>query len=88
MRSSRRRRRRTRASSGVRPGGRRRISATCSAGACRSNAKCSTRSVAARETGDPHLTLADINPKALFLSSINAEFAGIDHGTMRASRPG
>ncbi len=44
--------------------------------------------VAARETRDPHLTLADINPKALFLSSINAEFAGIDHGTMHASRPG
>ena len=43
--------------------------------------------VAARETREPHLTLADINPKALFLASINAEFAGIDHGTAHAQQP-
>lgn len=32
-------------------------------------------------------TLADLNPKALFLSSINAEFAGVDHRVVEATRP-
>lgn len=33
------------------------------------------------------LTLADINPKALFLASINAEHAGIAHDTIEAREP-
>ena len=33
------------------------------------------------------LVLADINPKALFLASVNAEFAGIDYATSEVSRP-
>lgn len=33
------------------------------------------------------LTLADVNPKALFLASINAEFAGIDHETVEVDHP-
>lgn len=35
----------------------------------------------------PHLTLADINQKALFLASINAEAAGIPHRTVEVQRP-
>jgi methylase of polypeptide subunit release factors len=42
---------------------------------------------AARERGDTFLTLADINPRALFLSSINAAFAGIEHETVAAQTP-
>jgi hypothetical protein len=42
---------------------------------------------AARRQPGSTLTLADINPKALFLSSINAEFAGVDHRTVEATRP-
>lgn len=42
---------------------------------------------AARHRRGTILTLADINPKALFLSSINAEFAGIEHATVEASTP-
>ena len=44
--------------------------------------------VAARSAGDAHLTIADINPKALFLASINADHAGVRHRTVEASRPG
>jgi methylase of polypeptide subunit release factors len=33
------------------------------------------------------LTLADVNPKALFLASINAEFAGLDYTAVEAQRP-
>jgi hypothetical protein len=36
---------------------------------------------------DAVLTLADINPKALFLSSINAEFAGLNHEAVEATKP-
>lgn len=43
--------------------------------------------VAARAAGNAHLTLADVNPKALFLASINAEHAGIDHATVRVTAP-
>lgn len=42
--------------------------------------------VAARRAG-AHLTIADINPKALFLASINAEHAGVGHRTIEVSRP-
>jgi methylase of polypeptide subunit release factors len=42
---------------------------------------------AARQGATPHLTLADINPKALFLASINAEHAGIDHRAVEATSP-
>lgn len=42
---------------------------------------------AARAAGNARLTLADINPKALFLSSINAEFAGLDYATAQVQRP-
>jgi hypothetical protein len=42
---------------------------------------------AARGQPGATLTLADINPKALFLSSINAQFAGVDHRTVEATRP-
>lgn len=34
-----------------------------------------------------HLTMADINPDALFLSSINAAHAGLDADTVYAARP-
>ena len=37
--------------------------------------------------GHAKLTLADINPKALFLAGINAEHAGITHDTVRAEEP-
>ncbi|MCC2976591.1 methyltransferase [Sphingomonas sp. PL-96] len=43
---------------------------------------------AARQQSGSVLTLADINPKALFLSSINAEFAGLEHRTVEATAPG
>lgn len=43
--------------------------------------------VAARHAGGAHLTLADINPKALFLASINAEHAGLDHATVLVDTP-
>lgn len=33
------------------------------------------------------LTLADINPKALYLASVNAQVAGIDHVTVEATSP-
>lgn len=36
---------------------------------------------------DARLTLADINPKALFLASINAEHAGIANDTVEAREP-
>ncbi|MDB5697078.1 MAG: hypothetical protein JWN21_2621 [Sphingomonas bacterium] len=42
---------------------------------------------AARGQPRSQLTLADINPKALFLSSINAEFAGLSHTAITASTP-
>ncbi|OWK28518.1 methyltransferase [Sphingomonas mucosissima] len=43
--------------------------------------------VAAALHGNALLTLADINPKALSLASVNATFAGIDHRTTRAQSP-
>jgi hypothetical protein len=43
---------------------------------------------AARRHRDSLLTLADINPKASFLSSINAEFAGLAHEIVSATTPG
>lgn len=41
----------------------------------------------ARQCSGCVLTLADINPKALFLSSVNADAAGIEHRTVEASSP-
>jgi hypothetical protein len=43
--------------------------------------------VAARLARGAKLTIADINPKALFLASINAEYAGVEHDTIIVSRP-
>ena len=43
--------------------------------------------VAAGMQAGTKLVLADINPKALFLSSINASFAGIDHEIVHAQSP-
>jgi methylase of polypeptide subunit release factors len=43
--------------------------------------------VAARAAGNAHLTLADVNPKALFLASINAEHARLAHTTVHVSAP-
>jgi len=43
--------------------------------------------IAARQHRDSMLTLADVNPKASFLSSINAEFAGLDHRIVTATTP-
>jgi hypothetical protein len=43
--------------------------------------------VAARHAHDAVLTIADINPKALFLASINAEHAGVRHRTIEVSQP-
>lgn len=43
--------------------------------------------IAARAAPGAHLTLADVNPKALFLASINAEHAGVDHATVNVSAP-
>ena len=42
---------------------------------------------AARQVKGARLTLADVNPKALFLASINAEHAGIDHRAVAAHSP-
>ena len=42
---------------------------------------------AARRHGNATLTLADINPRALFLGSINAEHARLDHRAFEATRP-
>jgi SAM-dependent methyltransferase len=36
---------------------------------------------------DARLTLADVNPKALFLASINAEAAGVEYETVQVNRP-
>jgi methylase of polypeptide subunit release factors len=43
--------------------------------------------VAASIHGNACLTLADINPKALSLASINATFAAVDHRTTLVGRP-
>jgi SAM-dependent methyltransferase len=43
--------------------------------------------VAARRAPGALLTIADINPKALFLASVNAEHAGVRHRTVQASQP-
>lgn len=43
--------------------------------------------IAARHAEDALLTIADINPKALFLASINAEHAGVRHRTVEVSQP-
>jgi methylase of polypeptide subunit release factors len=43
--------------------------------------------VGALAAGGAHLTLADVNPKALFLASINAEHAGLDHRTALVTAP-
>ena len=42
---------------------------------------------AASALADARLTLADINPKALFLAGINAEHAGIAHDMIEAREP-
>lgn len=42
---------------------------------------------AASAIADAHLTLADINPKALFLSSINAEHAAIAYDAVQVREP-
>ncbi|HEX8419229.1 MAG TPA: methyltransferase [Sphingomonas sp.] len=42
---------------------------------------------AARLAPGTRLTLADINPHALFLSSINAEFAEVEHQVVEATTP-
>lgn len=43
--------------------------------------------IAARCFPGALLTIADINPKALFLASINAEHAGVPHRVILATRP-
>jgi hypothetical protein len=43
--------------------------------------------VAAQLARGARLTLADVNPKALFLASINAEHAGVDHDVQQVSAP-
>ena len=43
--------------------------------------------IAGRNHGNAAVTLADVNPKALFLASINAEMAGLDHGVVSAKSP-
>lgn len=43
--------------------------------------------VAARGAAGALLTIADINPKALYLASVNAEHAGVAHQVVRANRP-
>lgn len=43
--------------------------------------------LAARGAPGARLTIADINPKALFLASVNAEHAGIDHRTVHVTTP-
>ena len=42
---------------------------------------------AARAAPGSSLTLADVNPKALRLAGVNAEFAGLDHREVRATSP-
>lgn len=42
---------------------------------------------ASRAATRPHLTQADINPKALRLAGVNAEFAGLDHQEVEANSP-
>jgi hypothetical protein len=42
---------------------------------------------AARAAPDATLTLADVNPKALRLAGVNAEFAGLDHREVEATTP-
>lgn len=42
---------------------------------------------AARACARPMLTQADINPKALRLAGVNAEFSGLDHREVEARRP-
>ena len=42
---------------------------------------------AARASARPHLTIADINPKALRLAGVNADFAGLDHREVSATSP-
>lgn len=42
---------------------------------------------AARHATRPMLTQADINPKALHLAGVNAEFAGLDHSEVEATSP-
>lgn len=42
---------------------------------------------AASQWPDSMLTLADINPKALYLASINADFAGLGHVALEATSP-
>ena len=42
---------------------------------------------AARAAPGASLTLADINPKALRLASVNAEFAGLDHREVKVTSP-
>lgn len=43
--------------------------------------------LAARDAPGALLTIADINPKALFLASINAEHAGVKHRTIAVTNP-
>lgn len=43
--------------------------------------------IAALERPGTQLTIADINPKALFLASINAEHAGVDHRVLHVGAP-
>jgi methylase of polypeptide subunit release factors len=43
--------------------------------------------VAARRCTNAQLIIADINPKALFLASINAEHAGVSHQLIESTRP-
>lgn len=43
--------------------------------------------IAARRAPGSLLTIADINPVALYLASINAEHAGVAHQVVKASRP-
>jgi methylase of polypeptide subunit release factors len=42
---------------------------------------------AARHAPGSHLTQADINPKALRLSGVNADFAGLSHREVEATKP-
>jgi hypothetical protein len=43
--------------------------------------------LAAQDAPGALLTIADINPRALFLASINAEHAGVEHRTVAATSP-
>ncbi|PCD01803.1 methyltransferase [Sphingomonas spermidinifaciens] len=42
---------------------------------------------AAVHHGTAHLTLADLNPRALALASVNADHAGVEHVALRVERP-